>query len=95
MLDQLVNAWSFPKGSVLWWKDRPGQRAAIADPLPAPKREQWYIIDITNLYFGWASRKFENYGLQLRPVHDFGSFVFFVSDDAADKRLIPRLVFCY
>ena len=94
MLDQLVHQWNFPKGGTLWWKDRPGQRAAIADPMPAPKREQWYVIDITTLFIDWSNKKIENYGLQIRPVHEFGSFVFFTSSDAADKSKIPRLIVC-
>jgi hypothetical protein len=94
MLDQLVHPWDFPKGGTLWWKDRPGQRAAITEPLPAPKREQWYIIEITDLFHDWSSGKIKNHGLQIRPAHEFGSFVFFVSSDAPDKAKIPRLIFC-
>lgn len=93
-LDRLIARWDFPKGGTLWWKDRPGQRAVTTDPLPAPKKEQWYIIDITSLVNDWIGGKFENFGLQLRPAHEFGSFVFFVSSDAPDKSKIPRLVFC-
>jgi len=93
-LDRLISRWDFPKGGTLWWKDRPGQRTVTTDPLPAPKKEAWYIIDITSLVNDWVGGKFENFGLQLRPTHEFGSFVFFVSSDAPDKSKIPRLVFC-
>lgn len=93
-LDRLISRWDFPKGGTLWWKDRPGQRAVTTDPLPAPRKEQWYIIDITLLVNDWVGGKFDNFGLQLRPAHEFGSFVFFVSSDAPDKNKIPRLVFC-
>jgi len=93
-LDQIIHPWGFPKGGTLWWKDRPGHRAAIPESLPAPKREQWYIIEITGLFQDWSNRKIKNYGVQIRPAHDFGSFVFFVSSDTADKSKIPRLIFC-
>jgi len=93
-IDRLISRWDFPKGGTLWWKDRPGQRAVTTDPLPAPKKEQWYIIDVTLLVHDWMDGKSENFGLQIRPAHDFGSFVFFVSSDAPDKSKIPRLVYC-
>jgi hypothetical protein len=93
-VDRLVNRWDFPKGGTLWWKDRPGQRAVTTAPLPAPKKQQWYIIDITSLAHDWIDRKSENFGLQIRPEHDFGSFVFFASSDAPDKGKIPRLILC-
>jgi hypothetical protein len=93
-VDRIIRRWEFPKGGTLWWKDRPGHRAITTDPLPAPRKEQWYIIEITELVHEWLDRKSENYGIQIRPTHEFGSFVFFVSSDAADKSKIPRLIFC-
>ena len=93
-LDRLISAWTFPKGDRLWWKDRPGQRAVSTETLPAPKREQWYIVELTSLVNEWLERKSENHGIQIRPVHNFGSYVYFVSSDAPDKRKIPRLLFC-
>jgi len=94
-LDRLINAWDFPKGDRLWWKDRPGQRAVSTDFLPAPRKQQWYIIDLTELIDEWLDQKSPNYGIQIRPVHDFGSFVFFVSSKGTDKSKIPQLVFCF
>jgi TIR domain-containing protein len=93
-LDRIIRHWDFPKGDRLWWKDRPGHRAVTTDPLPAPKKEQWYVIELTELVQEWLDGKSENFGIQLRPVHEFGSFVFFVSSDATDKSKIPRLIFC-
>jgi Restriction endonuclease/TIR domain len=93
-LDRLISNWSFTKGERLWWKDRPGQRAISTDPLPAPKRNMWYIVELTDVVREWLENKSENYGIQLRPTHNFGSFAVFVSSDAADKTKIPRLIFC-
>lgn len=94
MVDLLIDEWDFPKGGVLWWRNRPGQRAAIVTPLPAPKRDFWYLIDITDLHTAWQSGYTKNYGLQLRPVHDFGSFVFFASGDTLNDNEKPRLIVC-
>jgi hypothetical protein len=93
-LDRIIQKWDFPKGDRLWWKDRPGHRAVTTDSLPAPHKEQWYLIDLTALVQEWLDGKTDNFGIQIRPMHNFGSFVFFVSSDAADKSKIPRLVFC-
>jgi hypothetical protein len=94
MLDRLINDWHFPKGERLWWKDRPGQRAISTDPLPAPKRDFWYVVELTETVDEWVTQKSKNYGIQLRPTHDFGSFAIFVSSDASDKTKIPNLIFC-
>jgi hypothetical protein len=93
-LDQIIHRWDFPKGGTLWWKDRPGHREITTASLPAPRKEQWYIIDLTTIVQEWTDGKSENYGIQIRPVTNFGSFVFFVSSDAVDKSKIPRLIFC-
>ncbi len=93
-IDRIIHRWDFPKGGTLWWKDRPGHRAITTDPLPAPRREQWYLVEITDLVHEWLDQKTENNGVQIRPAHDFGSFVVFASSDAADKRKIPRLLLC-
>lgn len=93
-LDRIINRWDFPKGGTLWWANRPGHRAVTTESLPAPRKEQWYIIELTALVQEWFEGKSENYGIQIRPAHDFGSFVFFVSSDATDKTKIPRLIFC-
>lgn len=94
MLDRLITDWHFPKGERLWWKDRPGQRAISTEPLPAPKRNFWYVVELTEIIDEWRAHNFNNYGIQLRPTHDFGSFATFVSSDAADKTKIPNLIFC-
>jgi hypothetical protein len=93
-VDRIIKQWDFKRGDRLWWKDKPGARAITTQPLPAPKKEQWYLIDLTNIFQEWVSGKSENYGIQIRPVNNFGSFVFFVSSKAADKSKIPRFVWC-
>jgi hypothetical protein len=93
-VDRIIQRWDYKKGDRLWWKDRPGSRAITTEPLPAPKKEQWYLIDLTMVVQEWLDGKAENYGIQIRPVRNFGSFVFFVSSRADDKTRIPRLVAC-
>jgi TIR domain len=93
-VDRIIQRWDYKKGDRLWWKDRPGSRAITSEPLPAPRKEQWYLIDLTAMVQEWVDGKAENYGIQIRPVRNFGSFVFFVSSRADDKTRIPRLVAC-
>jgi hypothetical protein len=93
-VDRIIQRWDFKRGDRLWWKDRPGARAITTDALPAPKKEQWYLIDLTKIVQEWVEGKTENYGVQIRPVNNFGSFVFFVSSKAADKSKIPRFLSC-
>jgi hypothetical protein len=93
-IDRIIQPWDYKRGDRLWWKDRPGSRAITTDALPAPKKEEWYLIDLTKITQEWIDGKAENYGIQIRPVRNFGSFVFFVSSKADDKSKIPRLVAC-
>jgi hypothetical protein len=93
-LDRVIQRWDFPKGDRLWWKDKPGARAISAEPLPAPRQEQWYVIELTNLVQEWFDGKSTNFGIQIRPNSNYGSVVVFVSSDAPDKSKIPRLIFC-
>jgi hypothetical protein len=93
-LDRVIQRWDFPKGDRLWWKDKPGARAISAEPLPAPRQEQWYVIELTNFVQEWFDGKSANFGIQIRPNSNYGSVVVFVSSDASDKSKIPRLIFC-
>jgi TIR domain-containing protein len=93
-VDRIIQRWDFPKGERLWWKDRPGARAVTTEPLPAPRPDQWYIVDLTTLVQEWFDGRSINFGIQIRPTSNFGSFVVFVSSDAADKTKIPRLILC-
>jgi hypothetical protein len=49
---------------------------------------------MTALAHEWIDRKAENFGIQIRPAHEFGSFAIFASSDAADQTRIPRLILC-
>jgi hypothetical protein len=93
-LDRVIQRWDFPRGDRLWWKDKPGARAISVEPLPAPRQEQWYVIELTNLVQEWFDGKSTNFGIQIRPYSNYGSVVVFVSSDAPDKSKIPRLIFC-
>jgi hypothetical protein len=90
----LIERWDFPKGDRLWWKDRPGGRAALTESLPAPKQNAWYIVDLTPLVQEWFNGKSPNFGLQIRPVSNFGALDVFVSSDDSNKSKIPRLILC-
>jgi hypothetical protein len=62
-LDRVTQPWDENTG----WYNKPAtvQQAAI---LPAPVPDQWYAIDITELYNNWKRGLYPNYGIQLRPT---------------------------
>ncbi|TXT27241.1 MAG: PEP motif anchor domain-containing protein [Gallionellaceae bacterium] len=77
----------------LWWADRPAAIQWSAGSLSAPQAGQWYSIDITDLYNGWQSGAYANYGVQLRPTQTWNTWsVFYSSDYMGDPSLRPRLV---
>ena len=93
-VDRIAQAWDFPKGDRLWWKDRPRTIPTDMQALLAPGRKQWYMIDLTNLVEGWRDNTFSNHGIEIRPLETNNNYVLFVSSDASDKSKIPRLLFC-
>lgn len=93
-IDRIAQAWDFPKGDRLWWKDRPRTFPTDMQVLLAPGRKQWYMIELTSLVDSWRSNTFANHGIEIRPLETNNNYVFFVSSDASDKSKIPRLLFC-
>jgi TIR domain len=93
-VDRIAQAWDFPKGDRLWWKDRPRTLPTDMQVLLAPGRKQWYMIELTSLVGGWRSNTFANHGIEIRPLETNNNYVLFVSSDASDKSKTPRLLFC-
>jgi hypothetical protein len=97
-LDRITTSWDWRiqgTGSDrerLWWEDRPATVQWRADALPAPASNQWYSIDITDLYNAWQAGTYPNYGIQLRPVSNSNTWAEFYSANAAEQTLRPRLV---
>lgn len=98
-LDRITEFWDWRTQGTgadmerLWWADRPAAVQWGAGLLPAPQAGQWYSIDITDLYNGWQSGAFSNFGVQLRPQQTGNTWsVFYSSDYMGDPSLRPRLV---
>jgi pimeloyl-ACP methyl ester carboxylesterase len=73
------------------WQTRP--TATLIRQLPAPVMNTWYTFDITEVFQGWKTGAFANYGLQLRPLSTNNRFnVFWSSDYGLDSNKRPRLV---
>lgn len=75
----------------LWWADQPGAVPWGASPLPAPRMNSHYDIDVTSLYNAWQSDAVPNYGLELRPVSTSNNFDEFKSSRAPDPDERPEL----
>jgi hypothetical protein len=93
-VDRIADAWDFPKGDRLWWKDKPKVAPTNMQALLAPGRKQWYMIELSSLSDGWRNKSFPNYGIQIRPLETNNNYAFFVSSDASDKSKIPHLLYC-
>lgn len=90
-LDRIDQPWSWVDR--LWWADKPATTQWRANSLPDPALNAWYEIDITDLYNGWKSGAFPNYGLQLRPTQNNNNFnSFYSSDYLVDPTLRPMLL---
>jgi hypothetical protein len=98
-LDRIAEFWDWRTQGTgrdrlrLWWADRPATVQWIPGALPAPILNQWYTIDITDLYNFWQNGTCANYGVQLRPVFNNNRWdEFYSSDYLDDPSLRPRLV---
>lgn len=77
----------------LWWQDRPSAEQFGANSLPPPSPNDWYSIDLTELYNAWQRGDLPNYGLQLRPARNDNQWATFVSSDEESRTsLRPQLV---
>ncbi len=96
-LDRITEFWDWRTQGTgrdrerLWWADRPS--TTYIETLPAPAKDAAYSIDITELYRGWKSGLYPNYGLQIRPMNTWNVWAeFYSSDYVGSPELAPRLV---
>jgi hypothetical protein len=93
-VDRIIEPWKWDLTQHIWWKDRPGGFPVITEPLPPPQKTHWYVIEITRLYNQWSSGVIKNFGFQIRPASNYGSFVQFTNYLALDKAKIPHILLC-
>ena len=98
-LDRITDYWDWKSQGTgsdrlrLWWRDRPNAAQWAGNPLPPPTPNQWYSIDVTDLYNAWQNGTYPNYGVQLRPLNIGNNWsVFNSSEEAGDPALRPKLV---
>ena len=99
LLDRITQDWDWRTSGTgcdrerLWWADKPETSQWRIDQLPTPDLNQWYTVDITDLYNAWKNGTYPNYGLQLRPVSNWNNYdLFYSSDYLGDPSLRPKLV---
>jgi hypothetical protein len=86
-LDRVLGPWNEDTG----WYTKPS--AQSLRQIPAPTLGSWYSLNITDLYNGWKSGTYPNYGLQLRPTGNWNQFnEFYSSDFIGDQSLRPKLI---
>jgi hypothetical protein len=93
-VDRLIEPWKWDLTKHIWWRDRPGGFPIVTDALPAPEKTHWYVVEITKLYNQWVNGEAGNFGFQIRPSTNYGSFNIFSNNLAADQTKIPFLVLC-
>lgn len=76
----------------LWWADQPAAILYRSTPIPAPRVNSPFNIDITDLYNSWRSGSTPNYGIELRPVSNNNNFDVFGSSRNPKSALRPALV---
>jgi hypothetical protein len=89
-LDMIVSDWSWTDGDRLWWRDRPNTSALAR--VGVSSQEGWVRIDITDVYNAWVRGDRPNYGLALRPVSTNNNYNEFVSSNAPNTALHPRII---
>jgi len=101
-LDRMTTAWDWHSMGTgrdrerLWWANQPAVSLWRTTTLPAPTRNAWYRVDVTDLVAAWVGGSLPNHGMQLRPTSTSNNFNFFYSADyAVNPTLRPRLVVRY
>jgi hypothetical protein len=106
-LDRITEFWDWRTQGTgvdrerMWWIDRPNAvqwNQDVSQPLPVPAFDQWYTIDITNLYNAWqaSGNGIDNFGIQLRPASiNQNQNSFYSSNYLDDPTLRPKLVINY
>lgn len=92
-LDRITQAWSWQER--LWWSQKPSAVQWNQEVLPAPARNEWYAIPITELWNGWVNGTYPHYGIQLRPTSTDHRFNEFYSADNSDQSRRPRVIVEY
>jgi len=86
-LDRVTSQWA----ENCSWGGKPSYTGYIS--IPPSQVGVWYEIVITDLYNGWKSGAFPNYGVQLRSYGTWNNYNgFWSSDYAEDPSLRPMLV---
>lgn len=80
-VDRVTSPWDWAPDDRLWWAKRPKVEPLITTALPAPVPNQWYRIEITELYNAWKQGTYPNFGVQLRPASVNNRFNKFVSSN--------------
>jgi len=86
-LERIVSTWN----ENTKWENKPSSE--FLRILPVPSLNSWYAIDITDIYNGWQTGEFPNYGILLCPTNTNNYFnEFYSSDFMSDPSLRPKLV---
>jgi hypothetical protein len=93
-VDRIIEPWKWDLTQHIWWKDRPGGFPIVTEALPAPQKTHWYVVEVTRLVNQWSAGAIGNFGFQIRPASNYGSFVEFANNLATDKTKIPHLLLC-
>lgn len=91
-LDRVTQNWDalFATG-IMRWADKPA--ATNLRTISAPAVNNWYSIDITDLYNAWQAGTYPNYGIALRPTGNWDQFNYFWSSRySGDPTLRPKCV---
>lgn len=90
-VDRVAATWN-TAGDRLWWRDLP--QAIPWAQAQAPRRNTWYVLDITGLFHDWRANRVVNYGIQLRPFANNNNNNLFVSSRGEDQTKRPGLLAC-
>jgi hypothetical protein len=83
-------AWGWQKGDRLWWSNRPTAMRKSAS-IPAPRRDSWVSIDLTEVFNKWRSGAQPNFGIALLPTDTNNAFNIFRSSMYSDETYRPRV----
>ena len=91
-LDRITQSWDYDRArGILRWTDKPASTNVRV--IAAPTSNNWYGIDITDLYNQWQSGVYSNYGIALRPIGNWDQFNYFWSSRYTNNpALRPKLV---
>jgi hypothetical protein len=86
-LDRVTSQWD----ETTRWPNRPSY--VNLSTLQPPIKDNWYVIDITEIYRSWKSGIYPNCGIQLRPTSNDHKYNTFYSSDYVDQPSFrPKLI---